>query len=176
MLYVGGSWLKKKQTTVTSASPTDQQMKSMHQNQFPSHQLPAEEGGRGRGGGGNHSFQPQPILIQKVVQRAPFDLLKYTSTKKAHNRKEGTPSFRRRHKMYKQTNNSRERKEKSKNMKKQEKHTKFHEISKYFDLTRKIFDAIKCSTKTSTISLLFLRNATCPQEKPTTQFGRTSFF
>ena len=31
----------------------------------------------------------------------PFDLLSYTQNKEAHKRKEGTPSFRRRHKMFK---------------------------------------------------------------------------
>ena len=44
-----GSWLKKKQATVTSASPTRQAPKPIPV--FPSHQLTAEEGR-------NHSFQP----------------------------------------------------------------------------------------------------------------------
>ena len=64
-------WLKKK-TTVTSASPTDQQMKGAHQKQirclFPTctHRK-----------SGKPSFRMSPQSFRKVV-RPPFNILNYT--------------------------------------------------------------------------------------------------
>ena len=71
--------LKKKQTTVTRASPTNQLTKSQHKKKasaFPAHWLTAEERE-------NHSFQPQPSHFRKVVHNPPSDLL--TKYKKQQN-------------------------------------------------------------------------------------------
>ena len=91
-LYVGASWLKKKQTTVTCASLTNEQMKRHAPPVlvFPSRWLTAEEGR-------NHSFQLQLTLVHALFST----FWNMHKNKEAHSRKEGTPSFRRRHKKFK---------------------------------------------------------------------------
>ena len=93
-LWVGASWLKKK-TTVTSASPTDQQMKGAHQKQFRCLLRTCTHRKSGK-----PSFRLWPQSFRKVV-RPLFDLLIPSQNKEAHKRTEGTPSFWRRQTMFK---------------------------------------------------------------------------
>ena len=50
-----------------------------------------------------NSFQPWPTLFRKVVHSPHSSLLTLEQEPTAHNRNEGTPSFRRRHKMFNKT-------------------------------------------------------------------------
>ena len=50
-----------------------------------------------------NSFQPWPTLFRKVVHSPHSSLLTSEQEPTAHNRNEGTPSFRRRHKMFNKT-------------------------------------------------------------------------
>ena len=93
-LWVGASWLKKK-TTVTSASPTDQQMKGAHQKQFRCLLRTCTH---------RKSGKPPSDRGHKASERwwgffSTF--LNNTQNKEAHKWTEGTPSFWRRHTMFK---------------------------------------------------------------------------
>ena len=81
VLLVGGSRLKKKQATVTSATKRTSAL--------PSHPLTAKV---------RKPFLPTvAVTLSKGGTKPPSDLLSNTQNKNAHKRNEGTPSFRRRH-------------------------------------------------------------------------------
>ena len=97
------SWLKKKQTTVTSASPATVKGKEKATAKLR-HLLP-RKGPRSKREETTHS-DGASLRLRKVVPGTSFQPSKNsknTKTKKEHNRTEGTPSFRRRHKMFKHT-------------------------------------------------------------------------
>ena len=92
-----------KQATVTSASPTNYQMKGTHQNLLRCFRPTGSPLKKGR----TSPFSRSQLTFKKVVHASFRPSKIYTKNKKTHSRNEGTPSFRRRHntfELFKQTN------------------------------------------------------------------------
>ena len=85
---VGGSWVKMKRATVTSASPTNYHMKGTRQNQFRCFLLTSSP-----------LKKKKPLLPalanphSKGGARPPFDILNYTQNYEARNEKMERPHF-----------------------------------------------------------------------------------